>query len=82
MNRDEVLPNSYEQWRQFIEFRCGIRLTRTYIHQRLSELQSDKHSRTREFAQLYGADHLQRTIDWFRRASDELSGESASHDHG
>ena len=69
---DDVIPHSYEQWRTCIEVRCKIRLTRTYIQERLAELQDNKHAKTREFARLYGADHLQRTIVWFRRAEEEI----------
>ena len=74
MSDDVVIPNSYEQWRECIEVRGNIRLTPSYINERLSEMQDDKHVQTREFAKLYGNDHLQRTIAWFRRAADELSG--------
>lgn len=70
---DAVIPRSYEQWRNYIEVRCKIRLTPTYIRTRLAELQDDKHAKTREFARLYGSDHLERTIAWFRRAADEMS---------
>ncbi len=70
---DDVIPLSYEQWRHCIEVRCKIQLTSTYIRERLTELQDDKQARTREFARLYGADHLQRTIAWFRRAGDEMT---------
>ena len=80
MNDDSV-PNSYAQWRHYIEVRCGIRLTPSYISKRLSELQDDNHVRTREFARFYGAEQLQSTITWFRRASDEVPGESGGHRH-
>ena len=70
---DDVIPRSYEQWRTCIEIRCKIRLTPTFIQERLAELQDDKHAKTREFARLYGADHLERTIAWFRHAADDLS---------
>ena len=70
---DDVIPLTYEQWRNCIEVRCNIRLTPTFIRARLTELQNDKHAKTREFARLYGGDHLQRTIAWFRRAADEMT---------
>ncbi len=70
---DDVIPLSHKQWRNCIEGRCKIRLTPTYIRERLAELQDDKHARTREFARLYGGDHLQRTIAWFRRAVAEMT---------
>ena len=70
---DDVIPLSYKQWRNCIEVRCKIRLTPTFIRERLAQLQDDKHAKTREFARLYGDDHLQRTIAWFRRAADEMA---------
>lgn len=70
---DDVIPCSYEQWRNYIEVRCKIPLTPTFIHERLAELQDDKHANTRDFARLYGIDHLKRTIAWFRRAADEMT---------
>ena len=70
---DDVIPRSYEQWRNCIEVRCKIRLTPTYIRERLAELLDAKHAKTREFARLYGAEHLERTITWFRRAADEMT---------
>ena len=70
---DDIIPRSYEQWRHCIEVRCKIQLTPTYIHERLAELQDAKHAKTREFAKLYGAEHLQRTIAWFGRAADEMT---------
>ena len=70
---DDVIPRSYEQWRNCIEVRCKIQLTPTYIRERLAELQDGKHKKTREFESLYGADHLERTIAWFRRAAEEMT---------
>ena len=70
---DDVIPSSYKQWRNCIEVRCKIRLTPAFIRERLAELQDNTHAKTREFARLYGADHLQQTITWFRRAADEMT---------
>lgn len=70
---DDAFPTSYEQWRHCIEVRGGIRLTQSYISKRLSEMEDDKHVKTREFSRLYGSDHLQRTIAWFRQAAGDLS---------
>ena len=75
MRKKNVIPTTFEQWRNCIEVRCNIPLTPAYIEERLTELQDGKHPKTKEFARLYGADHLQRTIAWFRRAAGELSGE-------
>ena len=73
MNEDDVFPTSYDEWRHCIEVRGRMRLTPTYISKRLAEMQDDKHAGTREFARLYGSDHLRQTIAWFRRAAGEPS---------
>jgi len=73
MNDTEVIPSSYEAWRDCITIRCGIPLTESYIQSRLKELNRTDHPKTREFLRLYGSDHLQRTISWFRRAGEELA---------
>ncbi|MEL6427619.1 MAG: hypothetical protein AAFU73_04640 [Planctomycetota bacterium] len=64
--------NTYQDWRTCIEVHCGIPLTAEFIEERLAELTNGGHPKTAEFARLYGAEHLQRTIGWFERASDEL----------
>lgn len=74
MDNENVIPATYEQWRNLIELQGNIRLTSTYISDRLTELQDDTHVKTREFAKLYGDEQLQRTIAWFQRAADELTG--------
>lgn len=70
---DDLIPNSYQQWRHCIEVRCGIKLTPSFIDKRLKELQDGNHVRTKEFAKLYGAQQLKRTITWFRQASGDQS---------
>ena len=68
-----MIPASYEQWRECIEVRCKIQLTAAFINERLKELQDGGNSRTQTFAKLYGAEHLQNTITWFRQAQEELA---------
>ena len=75
VNDKNIIPATYEQWRNCIEVHCNILLIQPYIGKRLTELQDGKHAKTREFARRYGTDHLQRIIAWFRRAADEFSGE-------
>ncbi|MFG0267419.1 MAG: hypothetical protein ACF8AM_20055 [Rhodopirellula sp. JB055] len=75
---ESIIPTSYEQWRHCIEVRCHIQLTPQYIDERLAELENTHHAKTREFAKLYGTDHLERTIGWFRQASHEVTREAGS----
>ncbi|MEM8734035.1 MAG: hypothetical protein AAGG44_07430, partial [Planctomycetota bacterium] len=66
MSDEVTIPASYNQWRHFIEVTCRIKLTKSFLDDRLAELQNGDHSKTKEFARLYGADHLERTVSWFR----------------
>ncbi len=73
MSGESVIPESYEQWRHCIEVRCRIQLTPTFVEARLKELQDATNPRTKEFKKMYGADHLQRTVSWYRQAAGEVS---------
>ena len=64
---------TYEEWRACIEVACGIPLTAAFIRERLEELNDAGHPGTRSFENLYGTEHLQRTIAWFERAANEAS---------
>ncbi|MEM6676012.1 MAG: hypothetical protein AAF726_24395 [Planctomycetota bacterium] len=68
-----MIPTSYEQWRECIEVHCETPLTPAFIEERLKELENANDSKTKTFAKLYGADHLQRTIGWFQRAKDDAA---------
>lgn len=72
MMDDDAIPTSYEQWRHCIEVLGKIRLTQEFIDQRLAELRDDSHPRTKEYVRVYGTDLLNQTINWFRRAADEV----------
>lgn len=68
-----MIPASYAQWRECIEVHCKIPLTAAFVEERLTELRNAEHPKTATFAELYGADHLERTIAWFQRAGEELA---------
>lgn len=70
---DDAFPTTYEQWRHCLEVRGRVRLTPGFVSDRLSEMQDPSSAKTREFARLYGNEHLERVIAWFRRATKELS---------
>lgn len=63
-----MIPQTYAEWRQCIEHECKILLTPDYIATRLAVLQDKDREETRRFSELYGAPHLQRTVEWFRQA--------------
>ncbi|MEM9942645.1 MAG: hypothetical protein AAF939_13860 [Planctomycetota bacterium] len=67
-----MIPENYQEWRYCIETLGEVELTAAYVNQRLSILQDNQNAETKKFAKLYGEDHLRRTVDWFRRAQNEL----------
>ncbi len=73
MSTENVIPTSYAEWRHCIEAIGGIRLTADYVEKRITSLEDRKLSSTKEFEKLYGTHHLERTIAWFRKASQELA---------
>lgn len=73
MNENDLIPSSYDAWRECITIRCRIKLTESFIQSRLAELEQHDHAKTREFEKFYGPEHLQRTIAWYRRAASELA---------
>lgn len=73
-NNKFVTPKTYDEWKYCIEVLGKIELTPDYIGKRLSIMEDSQNAETKKFAKLYGDDHLQRTVGWFRRAQAELSG--------
>lgn len=65
-------PTNYQQWRHCIEVDCGIPLTPEFVAKRLAALQNSNDAKTQAFEKLYGVDHLQMTIAWFKQAEAEL----------
>lgn len=73
MKNATVIPDTYQQWRYCIETLGGIELTTAYVNGRLAILQDSNHAESKVFAKLYGKAHLQRTVEWFHRAANEIS---------
>ena len=67
------IPETYEQWRHCITVDCDIKLTPTFITQRLSIWRNPKAEETERFSSLYGEAYLREVIGWFERAERELS---------
>ena len=73
MNNENIIPATYDQWRYCIEVLGKIKLTPKYLSERLAVLEDNKNAESIKFAKLYGQEHLQRTVSWFRRAAEDLS---------
>lgn len=66
------MPTHYAGWRECITVHCGIPLTPGYVAERLQILSQAGHEETRRFIRVYGEDHRQRVLGWFRQAASEI----------
>ena len=69
MKNENVIPETYDQWRYCIEVLGKVELTPAYLSERLAVLEDHDHIECKKFAKLYGQEQLQRTVSWFRRAA-------------
>lgn len=67
-----VIPRTYEDWRHCIEKDCGLPLTQLFLASRLQALTDLRSHHTQQFVAHYGAEHVERVVGFFRRASSEL----------
>ncbi|MEM6388535.1 MAG: hypothetical protein AAF825_01715 [Pseudomonadota bacterium] len=67
------VPESYEDWKHCITVKCDIPLTAQYIDDRIAALTDDSDFNTQRFIERWGAKHHARTVEWFKRAKEELA---------
>jgi hypothetical protein len=67
------IPQTYDEWRHCIEVECGIPLTAEFLAVRIAILSAAEAEETRHFRKLYGDEHWQRVLSWFRRAAEECA---------
>lgn len=62
-----MIPQTFEQWKNCIVNDCKINLTKDFAEQRLAVYQDKKNNETQKFVSLYGEQHLQNIINWFKQ---------------
>ncbi|MEL7118395.1 MAG: hypothetical protein AAFO07_03110 [Bacteroidota bacterium] len=65
-----MLSRTFEEWKNCITVDCKIKLTKDFIQKRLKVYENRKNPETRKFIELYGEDHLNNVIYWFKRAGE------------
>lgn len=65
---DDFYFQTYNEWRQALTERCGIKLTPEYARDRIKALQDPNNRTTFEFKQTYGEAYLNQVIRWFEQA--------------
>lgn len=62
-----MIPQTFEQWKNCIVNDCKINLTKDFAQQRLAVYQDKKNNETKKNVSLYGEQHLQNIINWFKK---------------
>lgn len=62
-----MVATSFDEWRSCIVNDCKIKLTKDFAKKRLAVYQDRKNKETRDFIALYGEQHLQNIIYWFKQ---------------
>ena len=67
-----MIPQTFEQWKYCIEVECRLELTASFIDERIASLQNNKDLYTQQFLKLYGQEHFQRVLGWFKQARESV----------
>jgi len=62
-----MIAYTFEEWKNCIVNDCKIKLTREFAQERLSVYENPKNPETLKFIKLYGKQHLENIIHWFKR---------------
>lgn len=62
-----MIPQTFEQWYTCIVNHCKINLTKDFVQQRLAVYKDPENTETQKFISLYGEQHLQNIINWFKQ---------------
>lgn len=62
-----MIPQNFESWKDCIERQCGIPLTTAFAQSRIVVYENRDLHETQRFIRLYGEEHLQNVLEWFRR---------------
>lgn len=61
-----MIPQNFEEWKNCITKDCKINLTKDFVTKRLDVYQDQKNQETQKFIRLYGEQHLQNIINWYK----------------
>ncbi|WNZ58426.1 hypothetical protein QT397_14120 [Microbulbifer sp. MKSA007] len=67
-----VVPENFNAWLYCITVECGIELTPEFVDERINALQDNKNYHTRNFILLYGQEHHQKVLSWFKQVREEI----------
>lgn len=62
-----MIPQTFEQWKDCLINGCKIELTKEFAKERLAIYLNPNNAETKKFVSVYGEQHLQRIIYWFKQ---------------
>lgn len=62
-----MIPQTFEQWKNCIIKDCKMNLTKEFAQERLNVYQNKDNQETQKFVSLYGEQHLQNIINWYKQ---------------
>jgi hypothetical protein len=68
-----LIPQNYAEWQHCITVDCGIALEAAYINTRIAVLTNPESEETTRFRRLYGDQHWQNIVRWFRQAQQAVA---------
>ena len=61
-----MIARNYDEWRECIEVRCKIKLTKSFAENRLAVYQDKNNPETNKFIALYGEQHHSNIVHWLK----------------
>lgn len=65
-----MILRNFEDWKDCIVNQCRIKLTKDFAQKRLKVYENESHTETRQFVELYGKDHLNNIIYWYKKIAE------------
>jgi hypothetical protein len=62
-----MIPQTFNDWTNCIVNDCKINLTKDFAEKRLAVYQDNQNTETQKFISLYGEQHLNNIIQWFKQ---------------
>jgi hypothetical protein len=62
-----MIPENFENWKKCLEFNCKIPITKDFAAIRLQIYTDGTNRETKKFVELYGSNHLQNIIKWYKQ---------------
>lgn len=62
-----MISDNFDDWVYCLTQKCKIKLDSTFAKKRLSILEDSNHEETQKFKELYGEQHLENVIHWFKQ---------------